>query len=61
MKRRRPTPAWIRGKVETLEASAEAAPLPPRWKAAAAAKWNGLITTTPHFISEKSTRFETKQ
>jgi len=44
MKRRRLTPAWIRGKVETLEAPAEAAQLPPRRKAAAAAKWNGLLT-----------------
>ncbi|GLI86019.1 hypothetical protein ANABIO32_37880 [Rossellomorea marisflavi] len=44
MKRRRLTPAWIRGKVETLEAPAEAAQMPPRRKAAAAAKWNGLLT-----------------
>ncbi len=44
MKRRRPTPAWIRGKVETLEALAEAAQMPSRRKAAAAAKWNSLLT-----------------
>ncbi|WP_197082262.1 hypothetical protein [Rossellomorea marisflavi] len=43
MKRRRLTPAWIRGKIETLEALAEAAQMPPRRKAAAAAKWNGLL------------------
>ncbi|MDR4935661.1 hypothetical protein RGU11_04595 [Rossellomorea marisflavi] len=56
MERRRLTPAWIRGKVETLEAPAEAAQLPPRRKAATAAKWNGLSITTPHFNSKKLTR-----
>ncbi|MFU8691787.1 hypothetical protein ABER02_08355 [Rossellomorea marisflavi] len=56
MKRRRLTPAWIRGKIETLEAPAEAAQMPPRRKAAAAAKWNGLSITTPHFNSKKLTR-----
>ncbi|MEW4307809.1 hypothetical protein [Rossellomorea marisflavi] len=47
----RPTPAGIRGKVETLQAQAEAAQLPPRRKAAGR---SGTERTLPFFTPIKT-------
>ncbi|MEW4327826.1 hypothetical protein Q0N12_14240 [Rossellomorea marisflavi] len=53
MQRRTDDSFGNRGKIETLQASAEAAQLTPRGKRPTAAKRNAITTTTLHPISRK--------